>query len=70
VTWFEESDKKPAYIIINMSTIKQATIARKTAETDISIDLALDVWTQQTIEINTGIGFLDHVGRSSQLQPK
>jgi imidazoleglycerol-phosphate dehydratase len=41
-----------------------ASIERKTAETEISIDLELlDVnsFHTQTIQVNTGIGFLDHM---------
>ncbi|KAJ3410619.1 imidazoleglycerol-phosphate dehydratase [Chytridiales sp. JEL 0842] len=44
-----------------MSTTRSASIQRKTAETEIRIDLTLAAWTNQTIEINTGIGFLDHM---------
>jgi len=43
-----------------MSTeIKPIEISRKTKETDIS--LSLQVHGQQKIDINTGIGFLDHM---------
>lgn len=39
--------------------MRQATINRKTAETDISLTLALD--GKGTAQINTGVGFLDHM---------
>lgn len=43
--------------------IRTATILRKTNETSIECTLTLDhlIGTKQVIEINTGIGFLDHV---------
>lgn len=46
-----------------MSEIRTATIARKTNETDVHVALTLDVdpSAKQTISVNTGIGFLDHV---------
>lgn len=46
-----------------MSTVRTARISRKTKETDIQLELTLDVplGTQQLIQIDTGIGFLDHV---------
>lgn len=37
---------------------RQATIARKTAETDIALTLSLD---GGAVEINSGVGFLDHM---------
>lgn len=40
---------------------KPATVARKTNETDIHVNLTLDQYDGQRIEINTGVGFLDHV---------
>ncbi|KAK9710113.1 imidazoleglycerol-phosphate dehydratase [Basidiobolus ranarum] len=42
---------------------RTATVSRKTNETDIQISLTLgDIHTDnQTIEISTGIGFLDHM---------
>ncbi|KAH9816472.1 Imidazoleglycerol-phosphate dehydratase-domain-containing protein [Melampsora americana] len=43
--------------------IRTAKIQRKTKETDIDLELKLDVpiGTQQQIQIATGIGFLDHM---------
>ncbi|KAJ3040136.1 imidazoleglycerol-phosphate dehydratase [Rhizophlyctis rosea] len=40
---------------------KTATIDRKTAETEIHVELTLDQYDNQSIEIHTGIGFLDHM---------
>ncbi|RUS24289.1 hypothetical protein BC938DRAFT_473825, partial [Jimgerdemannia flammicorona] len=42
------------------TTVRTATIIRKTNETDISLSLTLDSAFNQDITINTGIGFLDH----------
>lgn len=39
--------------------MRQATIERKTAETDIKLALALD--SQEQCSIDTGIGFFDHM---------
>ena len=39
--------------------MRQSTIARKTAETDISVQLDLD--GRGTAKIETGVGFLDHM---------
>ena len=39
--------------------MRQATIARKTAETDIDLTLSLD--GQGTSAVDTGVGFLDHM---------
>ena len=48
---------------------RQASISRTTNETQIEVSINLDCApgsnTKQTIEVSTGIGFLDHVGRSS-----
>ena len=43
--------------------IRTASISRKTNETSIECSITLDhpVGVKQIIEINTGIGFLDHV---------
>lgn len=38
---------------------REVSLARKTAETDISLSLALD--GQGTADIETGVGFLDHM---------
>jgi imidazoleglycerol phosphate dehydratase HisB len=42
---------------------RTSTISRKTNETDIKVSLVLDVpvGVDQVINIQTGIGFLDHV---------
>ncbi|KAI9100501.1 Imidazoleglycerol-phosphate dehydratase-domain-containing protein [Phlyctochytrium arcticum] len=40
---------------------RTATVARKTNETDINISLKLDQYTTQSIEVQTGVGFLDHM---------
>ncbi|TPX34723.1 imidazoleglycerol-phosphate dehydratase [Synchytrium microbalum] len=45
----------------NGSHEKTATVTRKTAETDISITLTLHQWDNQVIDVDTGIGFLDHM---------
>ncbi|KAF9362586.1 imidazoleglycerol-phosphate dehydratase [Mortierella sp. NVP85] len=44
-----------------MATAREATVARKTNETDIHITLALDNVGTQSIDIDSGIGFLDHM---------
>jgi imidazoleglycerol-phosphate dehydratase len=44
-----------------MATARTATVARKTNETDIQISLSMDCAGAQVIEIDSGIGFLDHV---------
>jgi imidazoleglycerol phosphate dehydratase HisB len=41
---------------------RTATLERKTNETDIKITINLDDKMDQKINIDTGIGFLDHVG--------
>ena len=47
-----------------MFTVRKASVARKTNETDIQVFLTLDSspGVAQTITVSTGIGFLDHVG--------
>ena len=44
---------------------RQATISRKTNETEIEVYIDLDCTpgsnVKQVIEVSTGIGFLDHV---------
>lgn len=44
-------------------SIRTATVTRKTGETDIQCTLTLDVeaGAKQVIEVDTGIGFLNHV---------
>ncbi|CAG8512797.1 28049_t:CDS:2 [Dentiscutata erythropus] len=44
-----------------MSDTRSSTITRKTNETDISINLRLDSIESQTIDIDSGIGFLNHM---------
>jgi imidazoleglycerol-phosphate dehydratase len=44
-----------------MSLTRTATLSRKTNETDINVAISLDSAGKQTIEVNSGIGFLDHV---------
>lgn len=45
---------------------RQASVSRKTSETEIEVFIDLDCApgsnVKQTIEVSTGIGFLDHVG--------
>lgn len=52
-----------------MST-RQASLSRKTNETQIDVSIILDCGPgsaiPQTIEISTGIGFLDHVSNSAK----
>lgn len=47
--------------IFAMAETRTATVSRKTNETDIHVALNLDSQLDQKIDINTGIGFLDHV---------
>ena len=51
---------------------RQATIFRKTNETDIQVVLDLDCKpgssTKQVIDVSTGIGFLDHVRKLNQFE--
>lgn len=44
-------------------SLRKASIARKTNETDVNIALSLDAepGVNQQINVSTGIGFLDHV---------
>jgi len=46
-------------------TTRQATISRKTSETEIEVFIDLDCVpsanVKQMIDVSTGIGFLDHV---------
>ncbi|KAM0791704.1 imidazoleglycerol-phosphate dehydratase [Microbotryomycetes sp. NB124-2] len=46
-----------------MSDVRTATVTRKTAETNISCTITLDVQpgAKQHINVKTGIGFLDHM---------
>lgn len=51
--------------------LRQASVSRKTSETEIEVDLCLDgAFSEnesQVIEVSTGIGFLDHVRGLSRL---
>ena len=51
----------------SLAAPRTASVTRKTAETDISVSITLDASgphsTGQTIDVQTGIGFLDHVRR-------
>ncbi|KAI9481597.1 MAG: putative HIS3-imidazoleglycerol-phosphate dehydratase [Benjaminiella poitrasii] len=44
-----------------MDAPRQATLDRKTNETDIKVSINLDDKFDQKINVNTGIGFLDHM---------
>ena len=44
-----------------MAAPRTATVNRKTNETDIQLEINLDGKFDQKINIDTGIGFLDHV---------
>lgn len=44
-----------------MDEPRTASLDRKTNETDIKVSINLDDKFDQKININTGIGFLDHV---------
>lgn len=48
-----------------MAASRQASVSRKTSETEIEVFIDLDCTpgsnVKQTIEVSTGIGFLDHV---------
>jgi imidazoleglycerol-phosphate dehydratase len=54
------STAAPSY---DSKSIRTATVARKTAETNITCTISLDhaPGVKQAIDIKTGIGFLDHV---------
>lgn len=45
--------------------VRQASVERKTGETNIAVTLNLDVapGEKQAISVSTGVGFLDHVSR-------
>lgn len=47
----------------NSKSIRTATVTRQTAETDITCTITLDhgPGVKQSINVSTGIGFLDHV---------
>uniref|UniRef100_A0A1D1YIP0 Imidazoleglycerol-phosphate dehydratase n=1 Tax=Anthurium amnicola TaxID=1678845 RepID=A0A1D1YIP0_9ARAE len=44
-----------------MSLTRKATLSRKTNETDINVELCLDSTGDQVIDVNSGIGFLNHM---------
>ncbi|GBC04646.1 hypothetical protein RclHR1_00580011 [Rhizophagus clarus] len=44
-----------------MSLVRKATLSRKTNETDINVELCLDSAGDQEIDVNSGIGFLNHM---------
>lgn len=44
-----------------MAEARKAEISRKTNETDIRVAINLDSKFDQNINVDTGIGFLDHV---------
>ncbi|KAF9915929.1 imidazoleglycerol-phosphate dehydratase [Linnemannia zychae] len=44
-----------------MASARTATVSRKTNETDINITLSMDSAGAQSIDIDSGIGFLDHM---------
>ena len=47
-------------------SVRTATVERETSETQIKCTISLDndpVAKTQKIDVQTGIGFLDHVGR-------
>ena len=46
-----------------VSEIRQATVKRKTSETDIALFLRID--GSGEAEVDTGIGFFDQIGRAS-----
>jgi imidazoleglycerol-phosphate dehydratase len=50
---------------------RQASVSRKTSETEIEVNLSLDGAfnenEKQIIEVSTGIGFLDHVKIFSEI---
>lgn len=48
-------------LILKMDEPRTASLDRKTNETDIKVSINLDDKFDQKININTGIGFLDHV---------
>ena len=53
----------PKFVIMSA---RQATISRKTSETEVEVTINLDTQPgsgfDQVINVSTGIGFLDHVG--------
>jgi len=52
---------------------RQATLSRKTNETQIDVFINLDCApgssNQQIIDVSTGIGFLDHVSATGMVMP-
>jgi len=41
--------------------MRQASIHRKTLETDVELDLVLDAGEEQGVKVQTGVGFFDHM---------
>jgi imidazoleglycerol-phosphate dehydratase len=56
-----------------MATARTASVSRKTSETEIEVFLDLDCAPgsakAQTINVSTGIGFLDHVRLVFSIHP-
>lgn len=51
-------------------SVRTATVSRKTSETEIEVTIELDCnpgLKKQTIDVSTGIGFLDHVRNRTHL---
>lgn len=69
---FLHLDKLQNMSAYDSTTIRSATVTRKTAETNISCTITLDhaPGVKQDISVKTGIGFLDHVSsyRAAELR--